>query len=405
VLSHVRTRSTRGLYARVYPAAIAHNLAQLRATLTGQAAPRIWATVKADAYGHGIERVLPGLLGADGLAVLHLDEAEICRSAGWRGPVMVYGGLFAAAETRRLDQPGLHLVISHHAQLDWLAQAGPGSYPPTVWLRFAGDMHHIGFNADDYRAAYSIAIALAARNCIKDVGHLNHYAQADKADGIAAAAAAFRAVIKDLPGLVSTCNSATVLRHGANALATDWIRPGLMLYGVSPLSDQSAASLQLRPAMSLHSQIVGVQSVPAGTQVGYSGAFVTPTAMLMGLVACGYADGYPRHATTGTPVLVNGVRTRLLGRVSMDMMAVDLDPVPRAGISTPVTLWGTAELPVEEVASAAGTIAAELLTGLTARVPIETISVSHSSPPKTAMAPLTKPMPFVLPTNGVPPPL
>jgi len=128
------------LYARVYPAAIAHNLAQLRATLTVRRAPRIWVTVKADAYGHGIERVLPGLLGANRLAVLHLGEAENCRTAGWRGPVLVYGGLFAAAEARQLDQPGLHLGISHHAQLDWVVQAGPVPCPPTVWLRFAGDL-------------------------------------------------------------------------------------------------------------------------------------------------------------------------------------------------------------------------------------------------------------------------
>jgi len=182
VLSHVRTRSARGLYAHVYPAAIAHNLAQLRATLTGQAAPRIWATVKTNAYGHGIERVLPGLLGADGLAVLHLDEAEICRTAGWRGPVLVYGRLFAAAEMRCLDQPGLHLVITHRAQLDWLAQAGPVHYPPTVWLLFAGDIHPTGFNAEDYRAAYGLAVALVEQKCIKELGHLNHYAR----DGIAA---------------------------------------------------------------------------------------------------------------------------------------------------------------------------------------------------------------------------
>lgn len=316
--------------------------------------------------------MLPGLLGADGLAVLHLDEAEICRAAGWRGPVLVYGRSFAAAEMRCLDQPGLHLVVTHRNQLDWLAQAGPVPYPPTVWLLFAGDIHPTGFNAEDYRAAYGLAVTLVARKCIKSVGHLNHL-PADEVDGIAAAAAAFRAVTYDLSP-VSTCNSITVLRHRAHALAIDWIRPGLMLYGASPLPNQSAARLQLRPAMSLHSQIVGVQSVPAGTQVGYSGAFVTPTEMRIGLVACGYADGYPRHASTGVPVLVDGVRTRLLGRVSMDMMAVDLGPVPRADIRAPVTLWGTAELPVEEVANAAGTIVAELLTALTVRVPIETIS-------------------------------
>lgn len=369
----------RPLYARVDASAVAHNLARLRATLpravasgadaSGAAAPRLWATVKADAYGHGLARVLPALRSADGLAVLHLDEARACRRLGWDGPVLVYGGLYSQADTLLLDTPGLHLVITHAAQLDWLAQS-PAAERPSVWLRFAGDIHHTGFNADDYRAAFAHAGSLAARGLVGEVGHLNHYARADETDGVDDADARFREVIRDLPGPVSTSNSAAMLGHAARAAATQWVRPGLALYGASPFAHRSAAQLDLRPAMSLHSQVVGIQRVPAGAGVGYSGAFLAPTAMDVGIVTCGYADGYPRHAPTGTPVVVAGIRTRLLGRVSMDMMAVDLGPVPHAAIGSPVTLWGADGLPVEEVAVAAGTIAAQLLTGLSARVPV-----------------------------------
>lgn len=359
----------RPLYARVDAAAVAHNLARLRAALPATGAPRLWATVKADAYGHGLARVLPALRGADGLAVLHLDEARTCRRLGWKGPVLVYGGLYSPADTLLLDTPQLHLVITHLAQLHWLAQA-PAAERPAIWLRFAGDIHHTGFSAEDYRAAFELARALAARGVVGEVGHLNHYARADEADGVDHADARFRALIDGLPGPVSTSNSAAVLGHAARAATTQWVRPGLALYGASPFADRGAAQLGLLPAMSLHSQVVGIQRVQAGAGVGYSGAFLAPTGMDVGIVTCGYADGYPRHAPTGTPVVVAGVRTRLLGRVSMDMMAVDLGPVPHAAIGAPVTLWGADGLPVEEVAMAAGTIAAQLLTGLSARVPV-----------------------------------
>ncbi|MGE8658772.1 MAG: alanine racemase [Achromobacter sp.] len=359
----------RPLYARVDAAAVAHNLARLRAALPASGAPRLWATVKADAYGHGLARVLPALRGADGLAVLHLDEARACRRLGWKGPVLVYGGLYSQADTLLLDTPQLHLVITHCAQLHWLAQS-PAAERPAIWLRFAGDIHHTGFSADDYRAAFELARKLAARGLIGEVGHLNHYARADEAEGVADADARFRAVIDGLPGPVSTSNSAAVLGHAALAATTQWVRPGLALYGASPFAERGASQLGLLPAMSLHSQVVGIQRVQAGAGVGYSGAFLAPAAMDVGIVTCGYADGYPRHAPTGTPVVVAGVRTRLLGRVSMDMMAVDLGPVPQAAIGAPVTLWGADGLPVEEVAMAAGTIAAQLLTGLSARVPV-----------------------------------
>jgi alanine racemase len=361
----------RPLHARIDAGAVSHNLARLRAALpAGAGGPRLWATVKADAYGHGVARILPALRAADGLAVLHLNEARACRRFGWDGPILIYGGLYSPADTLLLDTPDLHLVITHAAQLEWLAQA-PLAERPAVWLRYAGDIHHTGFSADDYRPAFDAASALARRGVIGEVGHLNHYARADEPDGVDAADAVFRHVIAGLPGPVSTSNSAALLRHGARAAGTQWVRPGLALYGASPFADRSAAQLDLRPAMSLHSQVVGIQRVRAGAGVGYSGAFLAPAAMAVGIVTCGYADGYPRHAPTGTPVVVDGVRTRLLGRVSMDMMAVDLGPVPHACIGAPVTLWGASDLAVEEVAASAGTIAAELLTGLSARVPVQ----------------------------------
>ncbi|KRC70284.1 Alanine racemase, catabolic [compost metagenome] len=363
--------TARPLHARIDPGAVAHNLARLRGALpAGAGAPRLWATVKADAYGHGVARILPALRGADGLAVLHLNEARACRHLGWQGPILVYGGLYSPADALLVDTPGLHLVITHAAQLEWLAHAAPG-HRPAIWLRFAGDIHHTGFAADGYRAAFDAASALFRRGLAGEIGHLNHYARADEPDGVDDADAVFRDVIAGLPGPVSTSNSAALLKHGARAASTQWVRPGLALYGASPFAGTSAAELDLRPAMSLHSQIVGIQRVKAGAGVGYSRAFVAPDAIDVGIVTCGYADGYPRHAPTGTPVIVDGVRTRLLGRVSMDMMAVDLGPVPHACIGTPVTLWGAGGLAVEEVARAAGTIAADLLAGLSARVSMQ----------------------------------
>lgn len=363
--------TARPLHARIHPDAVAHNLARLRAALpAGRGTPRLWATVKADAYGHGLARILPALRHADGLAVLHLDEARACRRLNWHGPILVYGGLYSPADVLLVDTPGLHLVITHAAQLEWLARA-PLAHPPSIWLRFAGDIHHTGFAADAYRAAYGIARDLRRRGLAADVGHLNHYARADEPDGVDDADAVFRRLIEGLPGPVSTSNSAALLKHAARAVDTQWVRPGLALYGASPFADTSAAALDLRPAMSLHSQVVGIQRVSAGAGVGYGGAFTAPRAMDVGIVTCGYADGYPRAAPTGTPVIVDGVRTRLLGRVSMDMMAVDLGPVPRAGIGAPVTLWGAGGLAVEEVAASAGTIAADLLTGVSARVPAQ----------------------------------
>jgi alanine racemase len=347
--------------------AVAHNLASIRRRL-GMPGPRIWATAKADAYGHGYAHVLPGLREADGLAVQTLAEARACRAAGWSGPLLVYAGLLNPGQAQRLDLPGLHLLISHAAQLDWLAAARETAEPPCVWIRHTGDIRLGGFAGPAYGQAYARCAALAAQGRIAAIGHLIHYARAEDEDGIACADADFRRAVAGLPGPVSTCNSAALLQHADHARATDWVRPGITLYGVSPLPGQTGPDLGLRPAMTLTSQLISVQTLAAGDSLGYRAAFVAPRDMRIGLAACGYADGYPRHAGTGTPVLVGKRRTRVLGRPTMDTLAVDLDGIEEAAPGAAVVLWGDG-LPVEEVAASAGTIAAELLTGLTRRVP------------------------------------
>lgn len=354
--------------ARIDSAAVAHNLAQIRKRL-GAGRARIWATVKADAYGHGIARVLPGLTDADGLAVRNLPEAHLCRAAGWPGPVLVYGGLQHPDEAALLGAPDLHLVISHAAQLAWLQAAAPAGRPPSVWLRYAGDTRLGGFDDEDYAQAYARCDALRERGRIAAIGHLNHYARSEDADGIAEADARFRRAVAGRPGPVSTCNCAALLLHPGHAAHTDWVRPGIMLYGASPIPDtRDGPCLGLKPAMLFTARLHGTQTLPRGASLGYRAAFTAPRAMRVGLVGCGYADGYPRHANTGTPLLIDGQPTRLLGRPAMDMLAIDLTDIDVPGTDATVVLWGDPRNTVEAVAASADTIAAALLTGLTSRV-------------------------------------
>ncbi|WP_415834859.1 alanine racemase [Bordetella bronchialis] len=357
------------MHARIYPDAVAHNLAALR-VLAARAtpAPRIWATVKADAYGHGLCRVLPSLADADGLAVTQLADARACRDLGWTGPILVYAGLLDPAEADRLALAGLHLALSHAAQIDWLAAAPAAAAPPWVWLRYVGDIGYTGFDDAGYAAAYARCATLLAQGRIAGIGHLNHYGRAEHADGLGQADRRFQAVTRGLPGPRSCCNSAALLRHPGAAQGTDWVRPGLALYGASPLPGIDGAALGLRPAMSLHSRIVGIRDVAAGARIGYNGTIVASAPLRVGLVACGYGDGYPRHAPAGTPVVVDGHAATTLGAVTMDLMPVDLTALPPIAVGAPVVLWGTPELPVEAVARHIGTIAAELLTSLTPRV-------------------------------------
>lgn len=365
----------RPIHALVDPSAVAANLQAVRDRLSAGAdvrPARIWATVKADAYGHGIARVLPALARADGLAVLDAEDALACRDAGWDGPLLILGGLLGPADLARGIAGPLHLAITELRQLEWLA-ATRLRRPPFVWLRSAGDVRHCGLADDDYWRAWERAGVLAAAGVVAGVGHMNHYAGADEPGGADAAQAAFAALAASLPGPRSTCNSAALLAYPELAAQDDWVRPGLALFGASPLAGRSAAEFGLRPALSLHSTLIAVQHVAAGQQIGYGGTYTAPSDMRIGIVACGYGDGYPRSAPSGTPVLVDGVLAGTLGRVSMDTLAVDLTPAPGARPDSRVVLWGTPDLPAERVAAAAGTIAAQLFTGLSPRVPLRTL--------------------------------
>ncbi|MBX6318265.1 alanine racemase [Pigmentiphaga sp.] len=361
----------RPIFACISRSALSHNLEVVRRRLdaarpAGDSA-KVWAVVKANAYGHGIERAVAGFRGADGLAMLDLAEAVRCREAGWQGPILLLEGIFEASDLEVVGRYGLTLAVHHADQLAWLAQA-KAPRPIDVFAKLNTGMNRLGFTPAAYAGAYARLVELQRRGVLGQVGHMTHFSTADTEEGIAAQLDVFRRTTAGLPGPASLCNSAASLRYPEVAAA--WARPGIALYGASPFADESAESLGLRPAMALKSRLIATQDLRAGDAVGYGGRYRAEGAMRIGVVACGYADGYPRHAPTGTPIVVAGVRTRLLGTVSMDMLAVDLTPVPHAQVGAPVTLWGDHGLSVDEVAAASGTIGYELLCALAPRVPV-----------------------------------
>ena len=355
----------RPIQATVHTEALRHNLAQVRQT-AGNA--RVWAVVKANAYGHGIERAYEGLRGADGFALLDLNEAERVRALGWRGPILLLEGVFEPRDLELCSRLGLWHAVHCDEQIDMLA-AHKTQQPHRVFLKLNSGMNRLGFRPQSLRAAWTRLNALPQ---VEEISLMTHFSDADGERGVAAQLARFDEATRDLPGERSLSNSAATLRHPE--LANDWVRPGIAVYGSAPdFPDHGAADWGLRPAMTLSSKLIAVQSLQAGDTVGYGSSFVAEGPMRVGVVACGYADGYPRHCHTGTPVLVDGQRTRMVGRVSMDMITVDLGPVPQAGIGSPVTLWGGAEgqpqLPIDEVARAGGTVGYELMCALALRVP------------------------------------
>ena len=359
----------RPLQATVHTAALSHNLLRAR-----QAEPdaKVWAIIKANAYGHGIERAFAGLKGADGFAVLDFDEAARLRALDWRGPILLLEGCFEARDLEICSRLGLWHVVHCNEQIDMLA-AHKTQQPHRVFLKMNSGMNRLGFMPQRYRAAWTRLNALPQ---VDEVSLMTHFADADTAKGISAQLAVFIAVTHDLPGERSLSNSAANLRHsGVLATKSDWIRPGIAVYGSAPdFPEHSADHWGLQPSMTLTSKIIGVQNLTAGDTVGYGSTFTADSNMRIGVVACGYADGYPRHCNTGTPILVKGVRCRMVGRVSMDMVTVDLSPVPSSGMGSDVTLWGRASngavLAIDEVAHAGGTVGYELMCALAQRVPV-----------------------------------
>jgi alanine racemase len=369
----------RPIEALVHLDALVANLATARRAAGGA---RVWAVVKANAYGHGIGNVYPALKGADGFALLDIAEAELVRSLGWRGPILLLEGCF---EPRDLDTCSrLHLwhTIHRTEQIDWLA-AHKTQQPHHVFLKLNSGMNRLGFAVDAYRAAWLRLDALAQ---VETITLMTHLADADavEAAAIDGALAAFGAATAELPGERSICNSAATLRHGATLAAEsgDWVRPGIMLYGSSPDHPlHRADDWKLVPAMTLRSELIAVQTLAAGATVGYGSSYIAAQAMRIGVVACGYADGYPRVAPgsneRGTPVLVDGVRTRTVGRVSMDMITVDLTAVPEACVGSEAILWGRAGngsvLSIDEIAQAAGTVGYELMCARAPRVAVRVV--------------------------------
>jgi len=351
---------TRPIQAIVHPSALVNNLLVAR-----HAAPtsKILSVIKANAYGHGLLRVAKALEESDGFAVLSLEEAVRLREAGFGQPILLLEGVFAEAEMATVTEHRLSLVVHTQEQIAWLKHA----WSPLridVFLKLDTGMHRLGFAPQELP---QVLAALQACPVLGRVTLMTHFATADEGAGVREQLAQFQALNQAHALPASLANSAAVLRYPETH--ADWVRPGIMLYGASPFSDVSAAALGLEPVMTLRSALIAVQQLKAGARVGYGGSFTADGDMRIGVVACGYADGYPRHAVTGTPILVDGICTRTLGRVSMDMLMVDLSAIPQAGIGTPVTLWGEG-LAVEEVARAAGTISYALLCARAERVPL-----------------------------------
>ena len=325
----------RPIQATIHTEALRHNLARMRA-----AAPdaKVWGVVKANAYGHGIERVFEGLRGADGFALLDLQEAERVRALGWRGPILLLEGVFEPRDLELCSRLNLWHTVHCDEQIDMLAMHKTHQ-PHRVFLKMNSGMNRLGFAPHRFRSAWTRLDALPQ---VDEISLMTHFSDADGPKGIAQQVRVFDEITRDLPGERTLSNSAASLRFGMDAgVRADSIRPGIAVYGSAPdYPDHDIAHWDLQPTMTLAARIIAVQDLAPGDTVGYGSSFTADAPLRIGVVACGYADGYPRHCSTGTPVLVDGVRTRMVGRVSMDMITVDLTPVPEAGFGAQVTMWG-----------------------------------------------------------------
>ena len=324
------------------------------------------AVVKANAYGHGLERMARALEAADALAVARVEEGIRLRRAGLKQRIVVLQGFSGAEELHELAAFDLEAVVHASYQLDELENLdSPASL--ATWLKIDTGMNRLGFRLEEVAEAYQRLNRLAG--IIKSINLMTHLASADdkKADFTGLQIARFKQTIATYNNESSIANSAGIL--GWKDALSDWVRPGIMLYGISPFPDVTALELGLKPVMSLNSRLIAVKTVKPGETVGYANSWRCEKETRLGVVAAGYGDGYPRQARPGTPVLLNNRRVPLIGRVSMDMITVDLATLPDAKPGDNVTLWGK-ELPAEEIAVHADTIPYTLVCGVTQRVRI-----------------------------------
>jgi alanine racemase len=349
----------RPTYAQINLNALRANVAVARARAPNA---QVFAVVKANAYGHGLLRVLPALDGADGLALLELDAAVRLRDAHYTRRILLLEGFFEAGELAELSARRLATVVHCEEQVRML-EAAHLARPLEVFVKVNTGMNRLGLRPADVRP---LVERLTHCDSVAVIRLMMHFARSDEDDGIKDQLEVFDTACKGLQYPRSLANSAAVIRYAE--VGGDIVRPGIMLYGATPFGWTSAKAIGVIPVMTLRSEVIAVQALRAGDAVGYGGSYVAERGHRLGVVACGYADGYPRHAPHRTPVLVCGKRVEMVGRVSMDMLTVDLTPVPEARVGSPVVLWGEG-LPVDEVAAAAGTVGYELLCAVAPRVP------------------------------------
>lgn len=354
---------TRPTFVHINQTALRYNAQRVRSVAPGK---KIIAMVKANAYGHGLNTIAETLHDSvDAFGVACLSEAMRIRNAGVQTPVLLMQGFFSDDELSVAVDQNFHVVIHSENQLQRFLQAKL-TKPLAVWLKINTGMNRLGVPTEAVQAAYA---ALSACSHVKPLRLMTHFANADDPADPSTQQQfdRFTRVTKKYSDETSLGNSATILAWPD--FAGDWVRPGIMLFGVSPLIKHTGQDHDLKPVMTLRSRLMSIQAAQKGDRIGYGGVWTCPNAMKIGIVAIGYGDGYPRHAPSGTPVLVNGQRVPLVGRVSMDMLAVDLSGIPAAKVGDSVTLWGDG-LPVEVIAEQAGTIAYELLCSLTRRVEV-----------------------------------
>ena len=351
----------RATTATIHIDALRHNLAQVRLLAPHS---RVMAVVKADGYGHGLERVARALAGADAFGVAALSDAERLRAAGLSQRIVLLSGFDEPSDLAQLRRLDVDAVVHHESQLAML-EADREAGPIRVWLKFDTGMHRLGFAPALAGKVHARLRALA--NVADEITLMTHFASSDEFGGeqTRAQLGSFARSAAALPGAVSLSNSAAVL--GWPDAHRDWVRAGGALYGLSVVEGRTGADFGLRPAMTLSTRLIAINRVGKGERIGYSATWECPEDMDVGVAAIGYGDGYPRRAPPGTPVLVNGVRVPVIGRVSMDLMTLDLRGMPQASVGDTVTLWGP-ELPVELVATAAETISYELTCSITRRV-------------------------------------
>lgn len=350
--------------ALVDTAALRHNLARVRATAAGA---QVMAVIKANAYGHGLVPAARALAGTDGFAVARLEEGLALRRAGLANRILLLEGVFSAEQLAIAAQQDFDLMVHSFEQLEML-EGRPGGEVVRTWLKVDTGMNRLGFRVEQFAAAHRRLAGIA--NVATDPTLVTHLACADDLHDAKTAGQlqAFEAATTGVTGARSVANSAAVLAWPQ--ARADWVRPGLMLYGVSPFASGTGTGLGLRPAMTLQSEVIALRTVKAGETVGYGGSWQATRDTRLAVVAAGYGDGYPRSTPSGTPVLVNGRSAPLVGRVSMDMITVDATDLPAVATGDPVVLWGEA-VAVEDVARHAGTIPYELICGVSQRVQLE----------------------------------